>query len=134
MTPDRFDHLLSLVKKELSPKQSRFRTPLGAAEKLLITLRYLATGDSQQSQAFNFRVGRSTVSKIVKQTCDVIWQKLSPDYLKCPSTTEEWKKISTDFFEDWNLPNVLGALDGTSEANYVTMLSLISTIVSADRQ
>lgn len=88
MSPDRFKHLLSLVKEYLV-KDSTKREVITPAERLAITLRYLATGDSQQSQSFNFRVGRSTVGKILKETCHVLWTKLSTDYVRMPSTAEQ---------------------------------------------
>lgn len=112
MSPERFDHLLSLVKNDLEPKPSRFRKGISAEEKLLVTLRYLATGDSQQSQAFNFQLGISTVSKIVKATCEALWNRLSEVYVKFPSTVEEWRQITTEFEEEWDFPHVIGALDG----------------------
>ena len=71
MTPDRFKHLLSLVESDLSKDPLR-RAIISPAERLAITLRYLATGDSQQSQGFNFRVGRSTVGKIVNEVCEIL--------------------------------------------------------------
>ena len=43
--------------------------------------RYLATGDSHQTIAFSFRVGRSTVSNIVKEVCQELWNVLQPLYL-----------------------------------------------------
>lgn len=72
MTPERFDHLHSLIRDRLdhknreSGRRVRGRRPIPSKEKLAVTLRYLATGDSQQSQSFNFRIGRSTVSSIIK--------------------------------------------------------------------
>ena len=78
----------------------------------MITIRYLATGDSQQSQAFNFRLGKSTVCNIVKKTCQGIWNALHASFLKCPTSAEEWKKIAQDMFEHWQFPNCFGALDG----------------------
>ena len=32
--------------------------------------------------------------------------------MRCPSTPEEWKKISTEFSARWDFHNALGALDG----------------------
>ena len=64
MSPDRFDHLLSLVKPLIEKKDTNFRKAISAQERLAITLRFLATGDSQQSLSFSFRVGKATVSKI----------------------------------------------------------------------
>ena len=91
MTPQRFEHLLSLVAPLISKKSTKLRSPISAAERLTLTLRYLATGDSQQSQSFNFRVGRSTVSGIIRETCDAIWTQLHDTYLPTFKTPQEWK-------------------------------------------
>ena len=69
MTPERFEHLLSLVGPLLAKRKCRSRKAISEAERLMITLRYLATGDSQQSHSFSFQMGRATVSKIIKETC-----------------------------------------------------------------
>lgn len=112
MTPQRFDHLLSFVKADLSPRPNSFRQGLSAEEKLLVTLRYLATGNSQQSNSFNFQLGRSTVSQVIKQTCDAIWNRLAETYMKFPSTLKEWQQISDGFEQKCNFPHVIGALGG----------------------
>ena len=57
-------------------------------------------------------VGRTTVCNLVKEVCNALWQTLSPTYLKTPETEDEWEAIAADFFEEWDLPHVLGALDG----------------------
>ena len=41
-------------------------------ERLAITLRYFATGDSQASLSFAFRRGRSTITNILRETCGEI--------------------------------------------------------------
>ena len=46
MTPERFDNLLLLVGPMLT-KKSLSREPISASERLSVTLRFLATGDSQ---------------------------------------------------------------------------------------
>jgi len=55
MFPERFEHLLRLV-ATISKKKTKLRIPIGPAERLYLTLRYLASGDSQQSQSFHFRI------------------------------------------------------------------------------
>ena len=50
---------------------------MSPAERVTITFRYLASGDSQQFIAFLFKVGHSTVNKIV---CDAVWDALK-DYI-----------------------------------------------------
>ena len=62
MSSERFEHLLRLVAPHISKKKTKLRNPIGPAERLYLTLQYLASGDSQQSQSFHFRIGKATVS------------------------------------------------------------------------
>ena len=62
-------------------------------------------GDSQQSFSFSFRMGKTTVSKIVTETSNVIYQVLKEKYLSAPLTKEEWLKISQEFKENWTMPH-----------------------------
>ena len=56
-------------------------------------------------------MGVSTVHYIVKWTCTIIWQVLSPIELKEPDE-EDWKRIERKFATRWNFPNCCGAMDG----------------------
>ena len=47
----------------------------------------------------------------MKDTCDAIWDVLQPPYLPEP-TKQEWQNIAAGFYNRWNFPNCLGALDG----------------------
>ena len=112
MTPDRFNHLPTLVGPLIAKKPCRSRNTITEAERLMVTLRYLATGEAQQTQAFYFRLGKATVSKIVRETCQALWEALNKTYVKTPSTTNDWKNIAKEFNEEWNFPHCLGAIDG----------------------
>ena len=112
MSPAHFDHLLSLVSPLISKRVTNFQQPISAGERLAVTLRFFASGESQQSLSFAYRMGKSTVSNILKETCDAIYQVLSPTYLRPPASHEDWLAISKEFEEQWNLPHVIGALDG----------------------
>ena len=112
MSPGRFEHLLSLVGPLIAKEPCRSRNTVSEAERLMLTLRFLATGDSQQSCSFAFRLGKATVSKIIRETCGAIWTALSKTYVKFPTTPEEWKCIAKEFYNEWNFPNCLGAIDG----------------------
>ena len=111
MSPERFQHLNSLTAPYLT-KACRNRVPISPEQRLAITLRYLATGDSQKSESFNFVVGRSTVSKIVRECCSALWQALAKTYIPTPTSDRAWKEIANEFMNEWNLPHVIGALDG----------------------
>ena len=112
MSPESFDVLLRHVEPHISKENTRFRESVPASTKLAVTLRYLTSGESQQSSSWSFRLGRTAVSKIVRETCEATWKVLSPIYPRSPSTEQEWKQISDDFEEMWNLPHCLGAIDG----------------------
>lgn len=61
--------------------------------------------------AASFRLGVSTVSNVVKDTCDVIWAQLQERYMLVP-TAELWRSTARRFEEKCGFPNCIGALDG----------------------
>ena len=112
MSPECFEHYLTLVPPYIQKKTCRSRDPISPAERLVMTLRYLATCDSQQSQSFNFGIGKSTICHIIQETCIGIWNALRDVYLKSPSSSSVWEGIAIEMFEEWNFPHCIGALDG----------------------
>lgn len=72
--------------------------------------RYLSTGMSFRSLAFSFRMGASTVSKIVKEVVKVLWQTFQPLHMQIPSK-EDFLKTAEDYYNLWNFPHCLGAID-----------------------
>ena len=111
LSPERFDHLLSLVMPMIIKHDTAFRKAISPAERLALTLRFLASGESQQSLTFSFRMGKATVSKIISETCDAIIQVLS-QHVNPPQSESDWKRIVVDFEDLWNMPHVIGAIDG----------------------
>jgi hypothetical protein len=112
MSPERFEHLLTLVAPLIIKKETVMRKAIEPAERLSLTLHHLAYGNSQQSNSFEYRIGKSTVSIIIRETCYAIWTALHSEYLTVPSTQQDWKKIAADFERLWNLPHCIGAIDG----------------------
>ena len=109
MSPSRFDELLSLVGPSITRLRTNFRNPVSPGERLAVTLRFLATGDSMQTIAFSYRLGHSTVCNIIDDTCEAIWNVLCDKNLKKPSTETEWMQISERFCRTWNFPHCVGA-------------------------
>ena len=72
---------------------------------------FLATGDSFTTLAGRFRLGISTVHIIIKKTCKSIWDVLSTTHMK-PPTKQDWIKMEQSFYNQWNFPNCVGAIDG----------------------
>ncbi|KAF3844273.1 hypothetical protein F7725_013614, partial [Dissostichus mawsoni] len=51
-------------------------------ERLMVTLRFLATGESFKSLSYQFRMGVSTIGQFVPETCTAIYEVLKEKYLK----------------------------------------------------
>ncbi|XP_012228802.2 putative nuclease HARBI1 [Linepithema humile] len=109
MTPDQFDWLLEKTKPYLLKRSRRRSFP--SELRLAVTLGYLAHADSVWSKKWSFRIGRSTVYKIIPETCNAIIKALQPIYLP-PMTRKDWRNVADGFYEKWNFPNCIGALDG----------------------
>ncbi|XP_037503134.2 LOW QUALITY PROTEIN: putative nuclease HARBI1 [Rhipicephalus sanguineus] len=61
--------------------------------------------------AMAFRVGIETARNVIIETCTVLWEVLSPGYMKTP-TEQDWREIADGFCSRWQFPNCLGAVDG----------------------
>lgn len=61
--------------------------------------------------ALYFARGITTISYIIAETTEAIWILLQNEYMAIPST-EKWINLANRFYEIWNMPNCLGAMDG----------------------
>ena len=97
-----------LEKTRLEPRLARqatnYRAPISVGEQLALTIRYLATGESYTSLCCQFRLGRSTISKFLPEVCRAIQDEFTREYLRCPTTPDEWKELETEFRIRWNVP------------------------------
>ena len=107
-----YEQLLARIGPLIAKEDTFMRPSLEAGLRLSITLRYLATGDSYMSLEYSFRVANNTISKIVRETCEAIITAMQEEYLKCPTTPQEWLDVSEKFEKRWNFSHVVGALDG----------------------
>jgi len=62
-------------------------------ERLALTLRYIASGDSYKSLSYSFLIGHSTISKIVPQVCAAITDVYGHN-IKLPNTQQQWKAVA----------------------------------------
>ncbi|BES91466.1 Hypothetical protein NTJ_04273 [Nesidiocoris tenuis] len=106
-----FCWLLEAVTPRIEKKNTTMRQSIPPAERLSMTLRFLATGESQESLRLQFRVGQSTVSGILKETIDAINAVLDGQ-IRVPATEEKWHEKARRFDEMWNFPHAIGAIDG----------------------
>lgn len=111
MSVSTFENLLMKVGHKLQscPTRADVITP---SQKLIVTLRYLATGESHTSLSRQFRMGITTIQMFIPQTLAVLYDVLQPEVLVLPKTPEEWMTVINGFNENWQFPNCYGALDG----------------------
>ncbi|XP_030750675.1 putative nuclease HARBI1 [Sitophilus oryzae] len=107
-----FRYLLDKIKFVIEKQNTHMRNSIPAAERLAITLRFLATGDSYHSLMYLFRIPVCTISRIIPEVCSAIYNVLKEEYLQVPSSEQEWLQIARQFEEKWNFPQCIGALDG----------------------
>jgi len=116
LPPQLFEELLNLVGPVII-KQQVVRDPISPETRLQITLRYLA-GDSMKSLSYAFRVGHNTVSKIVSEICEAIWNCLK-DTVFLTDNEESWQSVADEFERLWNFPNCIGTIVGKHVINQV---------------
>ncbi|KAM4029729.1 uncharacterized protein ACNLHF_022385 [Anomaloglossus baeobatrachus] len=111
MSEEMFNRLLERVDPFIKRRDTFFRKAISPAERLLITLRFLTTGESYFSLHFQFRVGISTISGIVNSTCQTLWECLKDEFIPHP-IEQLWMDTADKFYEICNFPNCCGAVDG----------------------
>lgn len=112
MSPERLEHLLQLVAPLITKKNTNYREAIPPAERLMLTLRYLASGNSQVSLTYLFRMGKKTVSRIVSETSRAIHVALQDPYFTSPTSANQWKQMAAEYSSIWQFPHAIGAIDG----------------------
>jgi len=107
---EEFDQLYVYVEGRLSNHQRTHLRPISGKQRLVIFLRYLSQGISLTALAHEFRIGKSTVTKIVHEVCDAILSSMSAIFLQQPNR-QRWIESEEDF-ADMEFPHAIGAIDG----------------------
>lgn len=104
--------LVERLTPHLQKKTTLMRRPIQVEEKIAVTLRFLATGETFSSLGFLFRIHRTTISAFVPRVCWCIFVLFREEYCSIPKTAEEWTKLSNETYNRWQFPNALAAIDG----------------------
>ena len=112
MSYEDFKKLLNFIEQHITLHQINGENiAIAAPERLAVTLRFLATGESFKSLSFQFCISSRTISHILKQVCNAFINILCQVFFETPSS-DEWYKIANEFDKQWNFSNALGAIDG----------------------
>lgn len=76
MTAMDFEKLTCLIGPVISKKDTNYRKAIPVKERLAITLRFLATGDSYTSLMYTFKVSKQVISTIVPEVCEALIKAL----------------------------------------------------------
>lgn len=107
MSPETFDKLLGSLWPYLIKQDTAMKESIRPKVRLQVTLVYLCSGCTFGVLENQFRIPVSTVSYIVAETCEVIWNILSPRYIQCPKNTSEWLAIAKGFEVNRKSCNIL---------------------------
>lgn len=76
-----FEYLLNLVGPIISKRDTNYRDAVPPHERLAVTLRFLATGDSYTSLMYLFKISKQLISRIVPEVCSALITTLG-EYVK----------------------------------------------------
>ncbi|XP_031354022.1 uncharacterized protein LOC116178613 isoform X2 [Photinus pyralis] len=111
MSAEDFELLLNEVGPIIAKQETKFRKSITPTERLALTLRFLATGDSYTSLQYLFKISKQAISCIIPEVCAALIEALK-SYVQLPKTDNEWRRVSERFEKSWGFPNCLGSMDG----------------------
>ena len=84
------------MRPKIGKKTTRLRKPISAGERLAVTLRFFATGETYRSTQYQNRLSPSSISSIVTEVCGAIIEALAGEYIRFPSNEEDWHKVAKE--------------------------------------
>ncbi|CAN7992083.1 unnamed protein product, partial [Ixodes hexagonus] len=106
-----FKEVLDCIGPLIEKEDTNMRESVKPDTRLELTLRFLATGESQKSLAYQFRLAPATVHEALWETCHAICNTLG-HLVHTPATEAEWMAKVEDFKLLWQFPNCVAAIDG----------------------
>ena len=110
--PAMFDEIVARLRPRLTKPSTNFRPSLDPGLKVALTLRHLASGTTYRNMQYAWRVPHNSISKVVRDVVHAIVEEYVDELLKFPNTEQEWKQIAEDWYEKWDFPHTVGAIDG----------------------
>ena len=83
---EHFSKIVDLLLERLHKKDTVMKACVKPAEMCCLAIRYLATGESFHSLEFQFPMSGVTISKIVIEVCQALFEVIGPIYLSTPKT------------------------------------------------
>lgn len=81
MTSSDFEYLIKQTGHKIGRTDTSFPDAIPVRERLAVTLRFLASGDSYQSLSYLFKMSKQSISNIVPEVCEALIDCLK-DHMK----------------------------------------------------
>ena len=108
---DSIMYLSDLLTDKLE-RLTRRKTSLTVEEKVMIALRFFASGSHLQVIGDTMGHDKSTISRVIRQVADALVE-MKDAFIKWPQTPEKLNSIKNGFYQKAGFPNVVGCIDGT---------------------
>lgn len=108
-----FFKLTDMLRPYIEHQVTHMRRPIPVEAQVAITLYYLSDEGRLRKVANAFGISRSSCLIIVRRVSKVITNHLGPLYIKLPMIEEEVKETVSKFYSAFEIPQCLGAIDGT---------------------
>ncbi|XP_026475852.1 uncharacterized protein LOC113381690 [Ctenocephalides felis] len=92
-----------MVAPYIKKEDTVMRQAISPRDRLCITIRDIS---------YSTRVAPNTISQIVRETLEAIVTVLQDNFIKFPSSAQEWESVAHKFETTWSFPHCIGALDG----------------------
>ena len=116
LTRSQIKDLCDLLRSDLAPardaNRGRKRVNLSLEEKVLISLKTLASGSFQNSSKDNINVSQPTVSVVLDAFLKALFKKAGM-FIRMPQSDSQQRRSMMDFYDVAGFPGVLGCIDCT---------------------
>ena len=112
LNADTFEELLNILRPSLTRQSTFLRDCIPPAKVLPLGPYRLAHGNSYSTIAATFNVGKTTVIEATQDVVEALCE-IAENYIRFPTTEDEVIEGRETFDSLTDLPNVVGAIDGT---------------------
>ena len=112
MPPAMFDEVVQRLTPRLAKQNTNYRASLEPGLKVAITLRHLAPGYTYSNMQYAWRVPHNTISLVVREVVKALIEEYTDELLFCPTTEQGWRDLADQWYQRWNFPHTVGAIDG----------------------
>lgn len=79
--PD-FEELCEKVRPRIQKQTTVMRVPISVEERVALTVKYLACGDSTTTLALLFRISPPSIATIIPEVCQALYDTMKDEYIK----------------------------------------------------